>query len=156
MVVLFQLSQHHFKQTSKSVEEVEADVALKDYREEHYMEPDEPIPEDDPDIVQYYKLSEDRLKEGLFREDQLTDEEAYVWQNVFFLLAAPVLPLVLLPLAPPVPHCTAAPLRHQALVSKQTAADLEEERFLTEKVQARAAADAAAEESRQRKLKSLP
>ena len=50
-----QLSQLHYEQAIKSVADIAKDIELKEYREEHYMEPEEPIPTQDADVQQYYK-----------------------------------------------------------------------------------------------------
>jgi hypothetical protein len=52
-----QLSQQHLAQSVKSVAEVEADVALREYREENYMDADEPVPKTPEDVEQYYKYA---------------------------------------------------------------------------------------------------
>ncbi len=54
-ITLLQLSQTHYAQVIKSVAEVEADVATKEYREENYMQPEEPIAVADADVEQYYR-----------------------------------------------------------------------------------------------------
>ena len=117
----FDLSQTHFGETTKDVAAIDADLAVKDYRAEHFMEPDEPIPTVDPDVEQYYKLSTDPSDEGLFRESNMNDNEVY-----------------------------------RQLVEEQTKADLEEDAYYTKLAQADAAAEAAREANRQRKLDPLP
>ncbi len=51
-----QLSLKHQREVSKSLAERDADIAEKEYREENYMEPDEPIQQVDADVEQYYRF----------------------------------------------------------------------------------------------------
>lgn len=68
------LSQAHYEQSIKSTAEVEADIAVKEYREEHYMDASEPIPVQEPDVKQYYDLSGSPKDQGLFRTTNMNDE----------------------------------------------------------------------------------
>ena len=66
-----ELSSVHFAEGEKNVEQVEADAAMRLLKLESGFAPDEPIVRNDPDVVEYYKLSEQHANAGLFRENEM-------------------------------------------------------------------------------------
>jgi len=69
------LSEEHLAEVFKTVAEIEEDVARHEYRQENYMEHDDPIPTGDVDVERYYKLSSSPEDQGLFRTKNFNDEE---------------------------------------------------------------------------------
>jgi len=70
-----QLAESHLEQALKTPSEVGEQLALRDFRIEQLMEPDEPMPQTPPDVEQYYRLSAAPEDQGLFRTQNLNDEE---------------------------------------------------------------------------------
>ena len=57
----------HFAQGEKSVAMIEADENIRLLKQENGFAPDEPIVRNDPDVVDYYRLSAQHANPGLFR-----------------------------------------------------------------------------------------
>lgn len=73
-----QLSQRHRQQQNKTVDEIEYDEFLQEWREWMAMAPEEPLPEVDPAMVQYYTLARaqpTQIDQGLFRQQEYDDHE---------------------------------------------------------------------------------
>ena len=75
-----QLSQRHREEQNKSVDEIEYDEFLQEWREWMAMSPEEPLPEIDPAMVQYYTLARaqpTQIDQGLFRKQEYDDKELF-------------------------------------------------------------------------------
>lgn len=64
------LSEQHQEQSLKGVEQLEEDAEIARYKEEHGLAHDAPLPQQDADVVQYYKLTAEVEDSGLFRDKE--------------------------------------------------------------------------------------
>jgi len=74
-----QVASRHADQHAKTLEEVDYDSYLKDWREWNYMAPEDPLPQVAPEMVEYYTLTRAQsmaVDQGIFRTKEYNDDVA--------------------------------------------------------------------------------